>query len=130
VRFSAKSHASSSVLFVLAALVTHGPVRIPDAGTALLLCYYGVGVSAVPALFWLKALRAQSTSRAAILVYLTPALGLVWLKLLVPSEEITLWVLLGFALIAGGFLLQLAKRPAWSRGVDQAHGPGRKAGPP
>ena len=49
--------------------------------------YYGLVVGALPTLLWLKALQAQTTSRAAILIYLTPALGLVWLKLLVPSSR-------------------------------------------
>lgn len=104
------TYACSSVLFLLTALLTRCPLRIEHTTTRLLVGYQAIFINAIPALCWLKALQAQSTSRASIIIYLTPALGLVWLKLLLPSEQITLPALCGFILIAGGFLLQLAKR--------------------
>jgi len=108
------TYASSSILFLFTALFTHSQLRVEHTTTWLLLGYQGLCLGAVPTLFWLKALQAQSTSRAAIIVYLTPALGLVWLKILLPSEQITPAAIGGFLLIAGGFLLQLARRPTAS----------------
>ncbi len=100
---------SSALLFLLAVLLTRSTFRIAHPRTWALVGYYSVGVGAIPVLLWLKALQAQYTSRAAILIYLTPVLGLLWLKLLLPREQITWSVLGGLALIVGGFLLQFAK---------------------
>jgi O-acetylserine/cysteine efflux transporter len=111
-----------TTLFALTIWLTGGTFVIHGARAMFLTWYYGIAISATAGLFWLKALAAQSTARAAILVYLTPALGLVWLKLFVPGEEVTPWVLLGFGLIVGGFLVQLAKR-------KMPAGPGPVTGP-
>lgn len=109
------TYATSATLFLLTNLALRGSFRISHPTTLAVVGYHGVFVNAIPALLWLKAMAAQPTSRAAILVYLTPALGLVWLTLFIPTETIAPAVILGFLLIASGFLVQLAKPAVNSR---------------
>lgn len=103
------AYASSTVLFFISLLYSHGSFHIANTPTLLLIVYYGIGVGAIPGLFWLKALAAQTTTHAAILIYLTPALGLVWLTLFIPNEKITPIILLGFLFIVIGFLVQFTR---------------------
>ncbi|MBN1347426.1 MAG: DMT family transporter [Phycisphaerae bacterium] len=68
--------------------------------------YLGVFPTALSYILWNHALRLARTSLCSNIVLLMPVLSLVWIKLVL-KEVISVWQLIGFAMILGSVFLNL-----------------------
>lgn len=104
--------AFGSVYVLGAAAVTGSRVSMPWAGLGGGI-YVGVFEMGVAFALWIQALRlSKSTARVGILIYLSPFLSLIFIRLLV-NEPIYASTIAGLVLIVAGIILQ--KIPTGSR---------------
>ncbi len=96
-------------------VITRGRWQWPQALGADLLA---LGAALCYGLYSAVSKRLGGDRRVAF-VYLTPVLGLLWLRMLFASEAITVWVLAGLVLIVAGFLVQFSIRAASALPVAQ-----------
>ena len=82
-----------------------GVSPLPSAPVWGWLLYNGLLVNGISYLFWFKALEHGDTFIVSNLLYLTPALSLLFVRLLL-DEPIHASAVLGLLLIVGGILLQ------------------------
>ncbi|HCP01001.1 MAG: hypothetical protein CL573_01730 [Alphaproteobacteria bacterium] len=92
----------SAFLYVVAT-VTEAPAFAPDLSRAgwLAIAYLGVGAAAISYTLWLWALRHTTPTLVAVALPMNPLMAMIWGALLL-GEQITLAILVGFALVIAG----------------------------
>ena len=95
----------TALICTAAAIGFVGVSPLPSAPVWGWLLYNGLLVNGISYLFWFKALEHGDTFIVSNLLYLTPALSLLFVRLLL-DEPIHASVVLGLLLIVGGILLQ------------------------
>ena len=83
-----------------------GTLVLPNSFVFIGYLIYGVGLNVLGFLFWLMALKGGNTALVSNMAYLTPILSLVWTHIFL-NEEITVWSVLGLAIILTGIVLQI-----------------------
>lgn len=92
----------SAFLYVIA-LATDAPAFTPELSRAgwMAVAYLGVGAAAISYTLWLWALRHTTPTLVAVALPMNPLMALIWGALLL-DEQITLAILVGFALVIAG----------------------------
>ncbi len=88
-----------TLFFVSPELVHKLPTLTWDFWAVLL--FLGLGCTATAYLTWAAGLRTVEASRLSVFIYLVPTLGLIW-GFVYLDEPITLWIILGAAMILTG----------------------------
>lgn len=83
------------------------PIELPAASQMMVLAFIGVVCNALPYLTWALALDRGNTAVIANLAYLTPFVSLAATHFLL-KEAVTVYSVLGLALIGVGILFQMA----------------------
>ena len=86
-------------------MLPHLSAPLPSPPVWGWLLYNGLLVNGISYLFWFKALEHGDTFIVSNLLYLTPALSLLFVRLLL-NEPVHSSATLGLLLIAGGILIQ------------------------
>lgn len=85
------------------------PIELPEANGLLAAIYVGLFEMGITFLFWLKAMQsAQSTSKIANLIFLSPFVSLIFIYFIV-GEKIYISTIIGLSTIILGLLIQQYK---------------------
>lgn len=92
----------SAFLYVIA-LATDAPAFTPELSRAgwMAVAYLGVGAAAISYTLWLWALRHTTPTLVAVALPMNPLMAMIWGALLL-DEQITVAILIGFALVLAG----------------------------
>ncbi|MGB0571171.1 MAG: DMT family transporter [Alphaproteobacteria bacterium] len=92
----------SAFLYVVA-LTTGAPAFTPELARAgwMAIAYLGIGAAAISYTLWLWALRHTTPTLVAVALPMNPLMALIWGALLL-DEQITVAILVGFALVIAG----------------------------
>jgi oligopeptide transport system substrate-binding protein len=106
-------------LYLLAATLIFSHLKVPSLRGILAIVYIGLFETGITFVLWMSALKkSSSTALVSQLVYLSPFLGMIWIRLIL-REAIHPATFVGLVLVVGGILVQQALTP---RGVGETGG--------
>jgi drug/metabolite transporter (DMT)-like permease len=99
------------LFFTSIALLLFSRVVVPPRAGLGGAVYVGAFEMGLPFVFWLRALRlSETTARVSNLIYLSPFLSLVFIRLVV-KERILISTVIGLVLIVAGIIIQQYNKP-------------------